>query len=97
MGELRALPGGKGQGRAKSLEQAVAADDAAAEAKALRAILAARIVDPKTSAVAVAALTKQFRELGGAAVVPPPAGAEGGEEESAGVSRRDDPLDTATL
>jgi hypothetical protein len=69
--ELTVLDGGKPaeakasrRPRAKSLAQAIADDDQVAELKALRSVLAKRIQDPKTSAVAIAALTKQFRELG---------------------------------
>ena len=50
--------------RAKTLAQAIATKDKPAELRAIQVILGRRIADPKTSAVAVAALTKQFRELG---------------------------------
>lgn len=73
--ELTVLAGGKGKSRrasdgatsrpkAKTLEQAIADGDELAELKALKALLGKRIGDEKTSAVAVAALTKQLREIG---------------------------------
>ncbi len=57
-------PSGARRPRAKTLAQAIADDDEVAQMKALRSLLGKRIQDPKTSAVAIAALTKQFRELG---------------------------------
>lgn len=66
---MTVLEGGKGKRRAgavkpKSLAQAIADGDKVAELKALKVLLGKRIEDPKTSAVAVAALTKQLREVG---------------------------------
>jgi hypothetical protein len=70
--ELTVLDGGQAAGtatratrpRAKSLTAAIAENDELAELRALKALLGRRLQDPKTSAVAIAALSKQFREVG---------------------------------